>query len=452
MHIKKWLPFLLVAVLLFALAGCGDGKQPNEPDSNDPTYIAAPTGAPDYSAYKETSEFPIGAWLGSHSFTKDYCTYAKEAGITFFDGFRAAYYPNGGVAKRIAYMEETGMKAIVSLMGITYQEYANSTIIDSPAFMGFGFYDEPSYAQFGTLETNANDFITKHPDKNAYINLLPVYSSLGQLGTDSYEKYIKGFVEQVPSVSQLSVDYYPLLGETVGGTLILANYLAQSWLSNMELCANEAKSAGKDLWCFIQTMSYGSDRRPPKSMADITFQNYVNMCYGVKGLQYFCFDTPNVSSEFSTYDYGMLDRNGEPTEIYTFVKEANEELSTFSYAYLQFEWENCMPVYGTKDAGVNFESFDMLQSPLTTSDYFAATADYNALVGQFTDKDGYKGYMLANFSDPLDNQSTNITLTFNANKILVFANGTEEIVSIPEGVYTCELKPGEGRFVVPFND
>ena len=101
-------------------------------------------------------------------------------------------------------MEETGMKAIVSLMGITYQEYANSTIIDSPAFMGFGFYDEPSYAQFGTLETNANDFITKHPDKNAYINLLPVYSSLGQLGTDSYEKYIKGFVEQVPSVSQLS--------------------------------------------------------------------------------------------------------------------------------------------------------------------------------------------------------------------------------------------------------
>ena len=93
----------------------------------------------------------------------------------------------------------------------------------------------------------------------------------------------------------------------------------------------------------------------------------------------------------------------------------------------------------------------MLETPLMSSSYFTASADYSVLIGKFHDDNGYAGYMLANYSDPLDYQSAELTMSFNANRLLVFSNGSKQVVEIPDGVYTCTLAEGEGQFVIPFN-
>lgn len=461
---KKWLAFLLAGTMALAV-GCT--QEPNNNDDQgdngsgtESELVLAPTGAPDYSAY-EGEEFPIGAWNPTPANTsyKNYdamFTYAKEAGINFLCDIRAAQNPGRGDSM-LEKCAEHEMHAFVNLSGLTYEndvaeggnDYFGTEFTQSEYFLGFNFWDEPSTERFASLENSVKAFKEDYPDKLAYINLLPNYATTGQMGADSFADYIQTFVETVPSVDHLSYDFYPLVGQMSGGE-VMSHSVWQLWLASLETMANAAKDTGKDLWVFIQCMSFGANNRAPQSAEDITFQNYVNMCFGAKAIQYFCLTTPDTN-EFDEYDVAMLDRNLEPTENFDYVKAANEELNTFAYVYNQFTWENVMPVYGSEDSALNTGAFDMLENPIVKSSYFTASADYSVLIGKFHDDNGYNGYMLANYSDPLDYQDANLTMTFNANRLLVFANGTSEVVTLTDGTYTCKLGPGEGRFVIPYN-
>ncbi len=446
---RKWIALLLTAVLAIVTVGCSGGSKLGIPGSE---LVLAPEGEPDYSAY-EGEEFLIGAWNPTpalRAYDDRMFTYAKEAGINFLCDLRAAQHPDERLEKRMQEVEENQMRTFINLSGYTYEtDVRGAEFLDSEYFMGFNFWDEPGTSRFESLEESAKIFKEDHPDKLAYINLLPNYATAGQMGASDFSEYINTFLETVPSVDHLSYDFYPLSGQMSGGE-VMSHGVSQLWLYSLEVMANAAKSVNKDLWVFIQCMSFGVNNRAPQSTSDITFQNYINMCFGAKAIQYFCLTTP-TGGEFGEYDVGMLDSNYEPTDNFQYVKEANQELNSFAYVYNRFTWETVTPVYGAYDNALNTGAFDMLETPLMSSSYFTASADYSVLIGKFHDDNGYAGYMLANYSDPLDYQSAELTMSFNANRLLVFSNGSKQVVEIPDGVYTCTLAEGEGQFVIPFN-
>jgi len=448
----KLMALLLVAVITFTATGCVPGES-DRPGIKGSKLVLAPVGEPDYSAY-EGNEFQIGAWNPTpyrSVYPDKMFAHAKDAGINFLCDFRAARNPGSQFQKRVEEIERNQMRTFINLSGYTYEtDVRGNEFLDSEYCMGINFWDEPGTSQFPGLETASKMFKEDHPDKISYINLLPNYASRGQLGADSFQEYIDTFLEEVPSVDLLSYDFYPLVGQMSGGE-VLSHSVWQLWLYSLEVMATAAKSVDKDLWVFIQNMSFGVNHRSPQSTADITFQNYINMCFGVKAIQYFCLTTPTLGGEFSEWDLAMLDRDMNPTANFDYVKQANQELNTFSYVYEQFAWENVMPIYGSLDNALNTGAFDMLENPLMSSKYVEASADFSVLIGKFVDDNGYNGYMLANYSDPLDFQDANLTMNFNANRLLVFANGTKEVVEISDGVYECNLIEGEGRFVIPFN-
>lgn len=450
----RWIALAAALILAFAAAGCSEREK--EPDQGiaGSELVLAPVGRPDYSAY-EGELFPIGAWNPTpamRSYKDEMFSYAKEAGINFLCDLRAAQHPGDRLTKRMEEVRTNGMRTFINLSGYSYERdiAEQYDFLDSDHFMGFNFWDEPGTSRFAELQTSAAAFKGDHPEKLGYINLLPNYASTGQMGADSFSAYIDAFMRDVPSVDHLSYDFYPLVGQMSGGE-VMSHGVWQLWLSSLEVMATAAKSSGKDLWVFIQCMSFGNNNRAPQSAADITFQNYINMCFGARAIQYFCLTTPETD-EFKEYDVGMLDLDLNPTDNFAYVKEANAELNAFAYVYNRFTWENVMPVYGSADTALNTGAFDMLENALSKSGYFTARADYSALVGKFRDEKGYNGYMIANYSDPMDNQTSNLRMEFNANRLLVCSGGEEKVVEIPDGVYTCALGAGEGQFVVPFNE
>lgn len=504
---KKFCILLLAFVLAFCTFGCAadskGGGNVNQPDGGeqisggsddgneeDGSPFDAPKGKPDFTT--KTDEMLLGGWIGNTKIYEDTVKYASEAGLNFLNGYRRSNHFDK-VGEYVGWVEKYGMKTFISMQGLDYPEDMDTSWFSSPSVLGLGFWDEPAYDDFDNLNTKISAFTTAYPNHKAFVNLFPNYAQLTNLrqsaefpskaisseakaNVKNYTDYVNQFVSKVP-VTQLSVDYYPLIG-TRGAydaqksqLTFTGNSLADGWLLTLETNAIAAREANKDLWCCIQTLSFGADRRAPLGVSDITFQNYVSMCYGVNGIQYFTLDTPETS-EFHEYDYGMLykysrdeeenyfngsETRGKPSNIYNYVKEANTRLKSFDHAFLQFKWENCKPVYGAESNSKSKANFNKLNNPLINSDYFTATADHNALIGQFTAKDGskYKGYMIANFSDPTENVTSTVTIEFNADKLLVFKPGEEEKVIDLEvtdgkGKYFCSLAPGAGEFVIPY--
>lgn len=466
---RRLIALLLSLVCTFVLIACG--KENNEPpDGNTPPVFAgasltlAKSGTPDYSAH-EGELMPIGAWNPSPSvnyvYTAEELSAAQEAGIRFLCDVRASKYTNKEkLAKAMDAIEKSGMQTIINLSGLSYADVLNDDLpygalksyINKDFFKGFNFWDEPGTGKFADLQQSAEAFAHDYPNKTGYVNLLPNYATQGQMGitgAQSHKDYVQSFAETVTSSSVLSYDFYPLAGQMSNGE-VMEHSLNGLWLGSLENMANAAKASNKDLWVFIQCMDFNNTNRAPQSVADITLQNYVNMCYGARGLQYFSLTTPPNDRE--TFGPAMLDRELEKTDNFTYVKAANEELQSFAYAYLQFTWDNVMPVEGKVITDVLSNGFDLLTTHMRQSDDFAVTSNMDALVGQFHDANGYKGYMVSRISDPMDGLMSTTSMTFNATRVLVYANGTCEIVEIPTGVYEFTMEAGEGRFIIPFNE
>lgn len=466
---KKRISCLIAGILTLSMVGglCACGGKPDDGGKQDPflggDYIKAPEGMPDYSAH-ENESMMIGAWHSQggmrYTFTAEELLAAKEAGIDFLIDYRIVRQNEKSNKANMEAIEAAGMKLFVSIAGLQYSDIAPGggwdfvyEYLSKDYVLGIVVEDEPGTSAFEKHEESAAAFRKDFPDKLCYINFLPNYANAGQLGGQdlgvTFDKYVDKISESFESLTHYSYDFYPLAGQMSAGMVM--NYTLNSlWCASLEKFANAAKADEKDLWVFIQSMSFGANNRSPQSVNDITLQNYINMCYGARVLQYFSFTTPDTN-EFGEYDVGMLDRDRQKTDNYDYVKAANEELKTFDSVYLQFEWENVMPLVGTV-FGDNLNSgFDMLKTHMTSSEYFTATANADTVIGQFHDANGYKGYMVAGLTDPMEDITDTVSMTFKANRVLVYTGGQSKVVEIPTGVYTFNLDAGDGAFLIPFN-
>lgn len=81
----------------------------------------------------------------------------------------------------------------------------------------------------------------------------------------------------------------------------------------------------------------------------------------------------------------------------------------------------------------------------------SVTATQDTLVGQFHDKDGNKGYVVTNFSDPYDELDDKVVLNFkDVNRAIVCRGGERKVYQIENNKLELDLGAGEGAFVIPF--
>ena len=147
----------------------------------------------------------------------------------------------------------------------------------------------------------------------------------------------------------------------------------------------------------------------------------------------------------------MVDMEGNPTETYYKAATANAAIRAWDHIYMSYEWIGTSAVYGTEE---QTELFDSLKYDVDIDESYAlvdATSNYDVLVGHFEDEDGRKGYMVTNTTNPYDEQTANVSLTFSSKYqgALIVQNGEEKIVNLKKGKLSLELPATDAAFVIP---
>lgn len=293
-------------------------------------------------AILHTDKFPIGMWVTPpDSFRNDY-QYKKmaESGLTFVNGF--AHYENTPeeILHALDLSAKNNLLYFVNRKSTHYaiQKYNQLQSVPEefvsglkpfathPAFAGELLIDEPGKPLITSVAAFVRSFEANFSDKMWHVNLFPTYAT-GGIQTHSYEDYIDTWLAEVKP-PYLSYDSYPLL---TNGEII------DDYYYNLDLIRSKALKAGIPFWTFIQTLSIAQtpgvpDKREP-SREDIRWQVWSNLALGAKGIQYFCYWTPGSATEVFTD--AMIDRNGNETVRYQYVKELNSEVQVIGRKLLK---------------------------------------------------------------------------------------------------------------------
>lgn len=187
--------------------------------------------------------------------------------------------------------------------------------IPSPAYLGEYVTDEPNVVSFDQYGELTKQFLSKFPNKDIYINLFPMVANAVQLGTSTYEQYLREYMEKVPTKA-ISYDYYGL-----GSKAALAN----SYYTNLDMVRTKTLGQRMPYWVITQAGQVGSSRKPTELDQRWTVMSTIAL--GSKGISYFCYWTPS-SSEFNE-EYYMIDGEGNKTEFYHMIKKINADIKTY---------------------------------------------------------------------------------------------------------------------------
>ena len=409
---------------------------------------------PDYTQEKT---FLIGGWGDPPNNRANYQA-AKDMGMDFiFYGGSQYGMGSDGYLQGLLLMEEVGLKAILqtgSGADNGQSEFDKDTDFSQyPAVMALNYWDEPNLERLDALDNLADWHIEKYGDTdvNYYVNLFPYTERIG----GSYEEYLDKYCAIMNKVGEatgqdtwLSVDIYPLLSSKYGSTV------STSWLTNLEEVALAAKEYDADYFhSFILATQHGSYR--DVSETDFRYQAWVYLAFGANAMSYFTY----VSSSRDDWGTGLVDRQGNPVEPnYSGAQKVNAEIHAIDDVYLSFEWEGMYPVTGAETEnlmdGVS-PYFYNLKQPLTGLDKISSVqAEKDALIGQFHDAEGRKGYVVTNFADPyFEEESANkVELTFTeADTVIVCRGGTQETYRVSGNKLTLDFEAGEGAFLIPLN-
>lgn len=314
-----------------------------------------------------------------------------------------------------------------------------------PAFAGILASDEPPATKFEAIRKVQDWFKQRYPDKEFIVNLLPTYANAEQLSGikdkqnfDFEKEYVGEFIRIVqPEI--LSYDHYALLYDDVKDE----NALRPDYLRNLEIFAEYSKQTGKPFYNFMLTIGH-LYYRTVKTYADIAWQVYTSLAYGVKGLQTFTYWTLLNNDPVGKITSALVDRDGLKMPAWYAMQEVIREVRAFESEYLAKNWVGTMVISGDNGEEPNFS---MLKNPLKTHPSVRSiSSDTNCIAGVF-EKDGKSAVLLANFSDPCLNKQARVKMSLNAENVCVYRSGKSEDIKLINGDLDVVLRSGEGVFI-----
>ena len=443
---KKFLTLLLCGAMLFSAVGCTHGGKEDEVKF---------VGQPDYEQFVDSRQMMISAyWAPKH--TQEQFQGVKDCGITHL--YLESKYGKPGTQEYIKALElpeKLGIKIIAQRVSKDLPFTEDETDYSKyTCFAGHNIWDEPTKANFDTIELELEVFQDRYPNGEAefYSNLFPLYAKPEQLGFDSFEEYVEQYCKQVVSKIKhhrsLSCDSYPLIHNESRDV----NHLLAGHLVSLNTIARAAKKYDADAYFFIQDMDFGKGRRAPLQ-ADFCLQVNAAFAFGIRGIQHFTYQTPQdePGGEFLEGQTALVDRDGTRTERWEYARQINREIAAFDHVYLSFAWNGVMPVRGEEqnDAG---DDFAMLKGALKEhSRIQSAVCGQDTLIGTFTDENGYDGFMVTPYRETTDNVTTQVELQFNqADSAIVWQKGERKIESLQNGKLKLSIQAGDGAFVIPY--
>jgi len=401
------------------------------------------SGAGETPVFEDNKTIHIGAWVSPPSEFINDQTYREiaESGI---NTIYALYENANDTVKALKAAENNNISYYVRDTSLTVLQEEDYDILPDllakyksyPAFKGYLVYDEPGPNKFEALGKLHQEFKKILPDKDFYINLFPTYSSLAQRDGLDYKEYLQKYIDVVKP-EFISYDHYPLK-QTVEGTAI-----TEDFLYNLELVAEAGKKAGVPVWSFIQAMDFGATNRKP-SEADIRWQVYTNLAFGVQGIQYFCYWTP-VDDATTVFGEAMIDRQGNKTPIYDYVKNVNREILAFDHILLSMKNLGVMTY-----APGSLPSEMFTENPLTEwKPVKKIEAEREVILGAFESDNGAKAMILVNYTDPGKNLTNKVSIQLKGVKgLTVYEKDVPTKVELKGGRYEVTLQPGEGKFIL----
>jgi hypothetical protein len=232
--------------------------------------------------------------------------------------------------------------------------------------------------------------------------------------------------------------------------------LKDSFFRNLEVVKHTAVEYGAKASNFILAIWHTSSAQgvtyAPPSEASLRWQLACDLAYGYDMTMYYTYSTPTDNTGW-VYAPGIIDRNGEKTDIYGYAKTVNNEIHAWEKTYMNFVsgWEGVAAV----NAGMMNAGFMYLKNSLDIEEVAGIkdiAADEDLLVGVFKDAAQNKGFMVTNASNPLDNKYAKFTVQFDSGYkgVQVFEKGEPRIIELDKnGGAAIELEPGEGKFLIP---
>ncbi|MDY5441715.1 MAG: hypothetical protein SPG64_05860 [Candidatus Enteromonas sp.] len=380
--------------------------------------------------------------------TEDMFQKMAEAGINMVNGFMYAENTEEEIHTVMNYCDKYGIQYLVNSALITdgislyAQDQDPSHIQEAmdfldkfsshPSFAGVLLLDEPGGSLFSAIGAYAAAFRERFPDKIANVNLFPDYA-LGGTGFSRYEDYITHYLDATKA-KVLSYDSYPLYEvDTTSENYIFED---DNYYACLDLLRQLSLDEGVPLWSFIATMGYvhptERTRRTP-SRADLRWTIFSNLAFGVKGLQYFCYCTPDQD----TYGEAMINRGGETTDVYYYVKEANEEISNYEKILLNSDCVGMM-LRDYRRYGQSLHS-----TGLTRFGPIKGIEGDHYLAGCFIGKDNGKKSVYLTPTSPRESIHIELKTYPNITQVAAYVKGQPTTITATNNAFVLDIEAGE---------
>jgi hypothetical protein len=244
---------------------------------------------------------------------------------------------------------------------------------------GYSLKDEPGAAEFPQLAARVAAVREARPGKLAFINLFPDYASAQQLGTATYEEHVSRFLREV-NVDVLCMDHYPIFHPDRDGR--------DGYCRNLAVFRQQALTAGIPFWNFFNTMPYGPHTDPTESQ--LRWQVFASLCYGAKGVLYFCYYTPR-GDEFPKGG-AIIARDDQPTRHYEQAQRLNAKLTKLGPTLMKLTSTGVYRIQPTDSPAEVLKGSGLLN---VTRDPVDPPPDY--LIGSFRHADGRRAVLLMNY-------------------------------------------------------
>jgi hypothetical protein len=285
--------------------------------------IKAPVMVASKSGLFNLREFPISYWVGppGENQTLERYREIKESGMTFVMPSGAGPSNVRDNLKTLDHSAKLGMKAFIweERMPLSISDNPNATATldalikdykDHPGFAGFMILDEPSASRFDGLgEVVA--YLRKHdPTHQSYMNVFPNYAGPAHWGTETYEEYLRQYMQKVkPFV--LSYDHYNFV----------KNADRPEFFENLAVVQRVAKEFNVPFWQFVMVAEIDAYRH--LSEGELRFEAMQTLAYGGKGLLWFTY------WQYSTWRHALINIDGKRDPHYDMVRRINGEVRAF---------------------------------------------------------------------------------------------------------------------------
>lgn len=270
-------------------------------------------------------------------------------------------------------------------------------------------------------------------DGTEYINGVPIEADLWyaidqDVRGDRNHELVKAYIEQWSSYNPdvISYDAYPFMVNVFAG---------QYTYDFMELVRSAALETNKDLWLYIQSTGMHGELVVPNE-AQLRYQIYTGLAYGVKGYMYFTYNT----IPYANFHDAIILPDGTRNESYEWAKGINSEVLKLGPTLLSL---TSQAVYHTGN-----EVFQ--NTSALPEDFFWQVTDSSqpTITGYFTNEDGKK-YIMAVNRDFENSRTLSFALPTKPGSVKEVSKTTGLEINTnydsASGTLSAHFSPGEGR-------